>query len=151
VRGAARAQYPFSRISDREGTMVRIWIGIALAFVTGTCFAQGAGLGTSSAASPVSQSTDPDVRSKKLDPGAVYVPLYAGAPVRDVLKALTDKGFTIKWDESQVPPTMTLLERPKATRIDRLLNEILAPYNLRADHNLMDGGYRVRPQKKPKN
>lgn len=131
--------------------MSRIWIGIAMALVTGTCLAQGAGVGAPSAAGPVIQSTDPDVRGKRPDPAAVHVPLYAGAPVRDVLKALTDKGFTIKWDESQVTPTMTLLERPKATRIDKLLNEILSPYNLRADHNLMDGGYRVRPaKKKPK-
>jgi hypothetical protein len=131
--------------------MARICIGIAVAFFTSTAFAQGAGVSAPVVGGPAAQSTDPDVRGKRPDPGAVHVPLYAGAPVRDVLKALTDKGFTIKWDESQVLPTMTLLERPKATRIDKLLNEILAPYNLRADHNLMDGGYRVRPQKKPKN
>jgi hypothetical protein len=130
--------------------MSRICSVIALALVTSVSFAQGAGVSAPVVEGPAAQSTDPDVRGKKPDPAAVYVPLYAGAPVRDVLKALTDKGFTIKWDESQVPPTMTLLERPKATRIDRLLKEILSPHNLRADHNLMDGGYRVRPQKKPK-
>jgi hypothetical protein len=132
--------------------MARICIGIVLAFFTSVAFAQGTGVTAPTVGWPASsQSTDPDVRGKKPDPAAVHVPLYAGAPVRDVLKALTEKGFTIKWNESQVLPTMTLLERPKATRIDKLLNEILAPYNLRADHNLMDGGYRVRPQKKPKN
>ena len=129
--------------------MSRSWIGIVLLFMAGTCVAQGPATGPGPG--PASQSTDPDVRGKKPDPAAVHVPLYAGAPVRDVLQALTDKGFTIKWDEKQVLPTMTLLERPKATRIDKLLNEILAPYDLRADHNLMDGGYRVRPQKKLKN
>ena len=67
-----------------------------------------------------------------------------------MLTALVDKGFTIKWDPEQVLPTMKLLERPKATRIDKLLTEILTPYDLRADHNLMDGGWRVRPQKKKK-
>jgi hypothetical protein len=45
---------------------------------------------------------------------------------------------------------MTLLERPKATRVDKLLTEILAPWGLRADHNLQDGGYRVRQVKKKK-
>jgi hypothetical protein len=45
---------------------------------------------------------------------------------------------------------MTLLERPKSTRIDNLLNEILKPYDLRADHNMRDGGYRVKPLKKKK-
>jgi hypothetical protein len=45
---------------------------------------------------------------------------------------------------------MTLLEKPKATRIDTLLSEILTPWGLRADHNLMDGGWRVRPLKKKK-
>ena len=61
------------------------------------------------------------------------MPLYAGALVSDVLTALNDKGFQIKWDPKQVLPTMTLLERPKATRIDYLLDEILAPYGMRAD------------------
>ena len=76
--------------------------------------------------------------------------MYAGAPVRGVLEALVDKGFTIKWDPEQVLPTMKLLERPKSTRIDKLLTEILTPYDLRADHNLMDGGWRVRPLEKKK-
>jgi hypothetical protein len=99
---------------------------------------------------PMGQGTDADVRAKKADPSAVEIPLYVGAPVRDVLEALTDKGFTIKWDPEQVLPTMKLLEKPKATRIDKLLTEILTPYDLRADHNLMDGGWRVRPLKKKK-
>ena len=99
---------------------------------------------------PMGQGTDADVRAKKADPSAVEIPLYVGAPVRDVLEALTDKGFTIKWDPEQVLPTMKLLEKPKSTRIDKLLTEILTPYDLRADHNLMDGGWRVRPLKKKK-
>jgi len=67
-----------------------------------------------------------------------------------VLDALVEKGFLIKWTPEQVLPTMTILERPKATRIDNVLNEILKPYDMRADHNLQDGGYRVRPLKKKK-
>jgi hypothetical protein len=93
---------------------------------------------------------DPDVRSKRADPAAVEIPLYIGASLRDILQALTDKGFTIKWDPEQVLPTMKLLERPKSTRIDRLLAEILTPWGLRADHNLQDGGWGVRPKKKKK-
>jgi hypothetical protein len=99
---------------------------------------------------PAGQGTDPDARGKRDDPHAVNIPLYTGARVSDVLQALNDKGFTIKWEPEQVPPTMRLLERPKATRIDKMLNEILAPHDLRADHNLMDGGWRVRPKNKKK-
>ncbi|MEJ0087022.1 MAG: hypothetical protein WDO72_15195 [Pseudomonadota bacterium] len=76
--------------------------------------------------------------------------MYAGAQISDILTALTEKGFKIKWSPEEVLPTMTLLERPKSTRIDNLLNEILKPYAMRADHNLQDGGYRVKPLKKKK-
>jgi hypothetical protein len=65
-----------------------------------------------------------------------------------VLDALIQKGFKIKWSAEEVLPTMTILERPKATRIDNVLNEILKPWGMRADHNMVDGGYRVRPLKK---
>lgn len=99
---------------------------------------------------PAGNGTDADVRAKHADPSAVEIPLYAGAKVVDVLQALSDKGFLIKWDPKQVEPSMKLLERPRATRIDSLLNEILAPHGMRADHNLMDGGFRVRPIKKAK-
>jgi hypothetical protein len=95
-------------------------------------------------------STDADVRDKHQDPSAVEIPLYAGARVMDVLQALNDKGFLIKWDKKQIEPSMKLLEKPKASRIDKLLGEILEPHGYRADHNLRDGGFRVRPQKKPK-
>jgi|SRR5688572_14412015 hypothetical protein len=129
--------------------MARVWLAIVLVLCTGVCQAQN-GPADAGKPLPVGQGTDPDVRAKKADPAAVEIPLYAGAPVREVLVALTDKGFTIKWDPEQVLPTMKLLEKPKATRIDRLLNEILTPYDLRADHNLMDGGWWVRPAKKKK-
>jgi hypothetical protein len=129
--------------------MSRIWLVIVLTACAGVCQAQNGPLDAGKPL-PAGQGTDADVRAKKADPAAVEIPLYAGAPVRDVLEALTDKGFTIKWDPEQVLPTMKLLERPKATRIDKLLTEILTPYDLRADHNLMDGGWRVRPVKKKK-
>lgn len=129
--------------------MSRIWLAIALFACAGVCQAQNGPMDAGKPL-PVGQGTDADVRAKKADPAAVEIPLYAGAPVRDVLEALIDKGFTIKWDPEQVLPTMKLLEKPKATRIDRLLTEILTPYDLRADHNLMDGGWRVRPTKKKK-
>jgi hypothetical protein len=129
--------------------MTRIWLAIVLITCAGVCQAQNGPLDAGKPL-PAGQGTDPDVRAKKADPAAVEIPLYVGAPVRDVLTALTDKGFTIKWDPEQVLPTMKLLEKPKATRIDRLLTEILTPWSLRADHNLQDGGWRVRPMKKKK-
>jgi hypothetical protein len=125
--------------------MSRTWLGIVLFACAGVCQAQ-----TEPAVQYPEVSNDPDVRTKKADPRAVVVPLYVGAPVRDVLSALNDKGFSIQWDPEQVLPTMTLLEKPKATRIDSLLTEILKPWGLRADHNLMDGGWRVRALKKKK-
>jgi len=127
--------------------MSRTWLAIVLFACVGVCQAQRAG-----EAPPLPSGPGPltDVRTKAADPSAVEIPLYSGAAVRDVLQALTDKGFTIKWDPEDVLPTMKLLERPKATRVDKLLTEILAPWDLRADHNLMDGGYRVRPIKKKK-
>jgi hypothetical protein len=93
-------------------------------------------------------STAPDVRQGAADPHSVEIPLFPGTPIPAVLAALIEKGFKIKWDPEQVLPTMTVLERPRATRIDNVLNEILKPWGMRADHNQMDGGYRVRPQKK---
>ena len=128
--------------------MSRILLAMALIACAGLCHAQG----RPGEAPPLPPSPGPnvDVRGKKADPAAVEIPLYVGAPVRDVLDALTEKGFAIKYDKEQVLPTMKLLEKPKATRIDKLLSEILEPWSLRADHNLMDGGWRVRPNKKKK-
>ena len=129
--------------------MSRNWLGIGLILCSGACLSQTQpGL----VYSPVTESglTNPDVRNKSADPAAVEIPLYAGAPVRDVLEALKNKGFAIKWNPEEVLPTMTLLEKPKSTRIDKLLTEILTPYDLKADHNMQDGGWRVRPVKKKK-
>ena len=127
--------------------MSRAWFGVVVLCIAGACHAQST---TQPAVQYPSISNDADVRGKKADPAAVEIPLYVGAPVRDVLTALNDKGFTIKWDPEQVLPTMKLLEKPKASRIDSLLKEILTPWSLRADHNLQDGGWRVRPAKKKK-
>jgi hypothetical protein len=126
--------------------MKRIDIALALLCIAGVCEAQ---VGAAPPL-PVGAGTDADVRNKHADPAAVEIPLYAGAPVSEVLQALSDKGFLIKWDKKQVPPTMKLLEKPKATRIDSLLTEILAPWGMRADRNQFDGGFRVRPLKKVK-
>jgi hypothetical protein len=130
--------------------MSRIWLAIALFACAGVCQAQLAGRPGEAPPLPAGPGPGVDVRGKKADPAAVEIPLYAGAPVRGVLEALVDKGFTIKWDPEQVLPTMKLLERPKSTRIDKVLTEILTPYDLRADHNLMDGGWWVRPLEKKK-
>jgi hypothetical protein len=125
--------------------MSRIWCAIALLSVAAACNAQAPAVSF-----PQAQGTEPDIRQRNADPKAVEVPLYVGAKISAVLDALVEKGFLIKWTPEQVLPTMTILERPKATRIDNVLNEILKPYDMRADHNLQDGGYRVRPLKKKK-
>jgi hypothetical protein len=127
--------------------MSRIGMVVAMMCCVGLAQAQMPGMAPPL---PTGASTDADVRDKKPDPAAVQIPLYAGAKVRDVLQSLNDKGFLIKWDEKQIAPTMTLLEKPKATRIDSLLTEILTPWGFRADRNQRDGGYRVRPLKNPK-
>lgn len=138
-------QNPGLTTGGLEMGMSRIWYGIALMGLAMACNAQ-----TPSTQFPAGQGTDPDVRNSVADPKAVEIPLYPGAPISAILTALTEKGFRIKWSPEEVLPTMTLLERPKATRIDNLLNEILRPYDMRADHNLQDGGYRVKPLKKKK-
>jgi hypothetical protein len=126
--------------------MKYIGLGLMLVCIGGTCQAQQG----AAPPLPVGPGTDADVRNKHADPAAVEIPLYAGAPLGEVLQALSDKGFLIKWDKKQVLPTMKLLEKPKATRIDSLLNEILGPWGMRADRNQFDGGFRVRPMKKAK-
>jgi len=122
--------------------MSRNWLAIALLACAGICQAQ-----TPYTPPPV-QSAVTDTRGRKADPSAVEIPLYSGAAVSDVLQALNDKGFAIRWDPEDVLPTMTLFERPKATRVDKLLKEILTPYGLHADHDVQTGGWRVRPVKK---
>jgi len=129
--------------------MARTWLAMVFVVCAGVCQAQN-GPADAGKPLPMGQGTDADVRANKADPAAVEIPLYVGAPVRDVLEALIDNAFRFYCHPEQVLPTMKLLEKPKATRIDKLLTEILTPYDLRADHNLMDGGWRVRPLKKKK-
>ena len=92
-------------------------------------------------------AAETEYRDSTNEPRAVEIPLHAGATVESVLQALNQKGFRIKYNPEQVLPTMTLLERPKATRIDMLLREILEPYDLHADHTAY-GEWKVKPKKK---
>lgn len=110
--------------------MSRTWKLIGLMFLAGACGA-----------------AETEYRSSTNEPRAVEIPLYAGATVESVLQALNARGFRITYSPEQVLPTMTLLERPKATRIDMLLREILAPYDLHADHTPY-GEWKVKPKKK---
>ena len=110
--------------------MTRICKVIALLCLAATCTA-----------------AETEYRSSVNEPRAVEIPLYPGATVESVLKALNDRGFRIKYNPEQVLPTMTLLERPKSTRIDMLLREILQPYDLHADHTPY-GEWKVKPIKK---
>ena len=123
--------------------MSRVWYGIALLCVAVACHAQYEG-----APLPPGQGTGEEYRSKSVDPKAVEIPLKPGTPVSAVLTALTDKGFKIRWKPEQVTPQMTVLEKPRATRVDNLLNEILEPWGMRADPDLLRGGYLVKDLKK---
>lgn len=123
--------------------MSRVWFGIGLLCIAGSCHAQYEG-----APLPAGQGIGEEYRSKTVDPKAVQIPLYPGVLISDVLTALTDKGFHIRWTRQQVTSEMKLLEKPRSTRVDNLLNEILKPWGLRADPDLMKGGYLVKDLKK---
>ena len=86
-------------------------------------------------------------RAATNEPGAAKIYLHPGVPIDSVLESLNSKGFRITYNPAQVPPTMTLIERPKAKRIDTLLREILEPYDLHADHTPY-GEWRVKPIKR---
>jgi hypothetical protein len=126
--------------------MSRVWCGALLILVATIVHAQA----NRAPELPAGMGTGGEFQSKNVDPKAVEIPLYAGALVSDVLTALTEKGFRIRWSPEQVLPSMILHERPKATRIDYLLNEILEPWGMKADPDLMKGGYLVRKMKKKK-
>jgi len=135
--------------------MSRVYQVMALLLVAGSCHAQGMMNGPVSsqydgAPLPTGQGNGEEFRSKAVDPKAVEIPLYVGAAVADVLTALKDKGFHIRWTPEQVTTEMKLMEKPKSTRVDNLLNEILKPWGLRADPDLMKGGYLVKDLKKKK-
>jgi hypothetical protein len=126
--------------------MSRIWYGFALLCAAGVCHGQFPG-----APLPSGQGTGSEYQSKVVDPKAVEIPMKPGTPIAEVLTALTEKGFRIKWKPDQVSPDMKLLEKPMATRVDHLLNEILKPWDMRADADLMRGGYLIKSlKKKPK-
>jgi len=88
-------------------------------------------------------------RASTNEPGAARVWLHPGLPIPTVLESLNSKGFRITYKPDQVPPTMILIERPKAKQIDTLLREILSPYDLHADHTIY-GEWKVKPIKKKK-
>ena len=89
--------------------MSRVYQMIALLFVAGSCHAQMNGPESSQypgAPLPSGQGVGEEFRSKAVDPKAVEVPLYVGAAVSEVLTALTDKGFQIRWKPEQVTSEM---------------------------------------------
>lgn len=79
------------------------------------------------------------------DPMQVELLFKEGTAIIDILKGLKSKGFAIDFKEKQIPPSMTLLSLPKSTRIDEVLREILAPWNLSLYHNPY-GRWVVRPE-----
>ena len=58
--------------------------------------------------------------------------LRAGDRLDSVLTALKSRGLRIAYSSALVTPTMTLRTTPRATRVEALLDEILAPWQLRA-------------------
>ena len=133
--------------------MSRFYQVIALLCVAGSCHAQMNGPESSQfpgAPLPEGMGTGSEFQSKVVDPKAIEIPLKPGTPLSEVLTALTEKGFRIQWKPEQVSADMKLVSRPKATRVDNLLNEILEPWGMRADADLMRGGYLIRDLKKKK-
>lgn len=63
---------------------------------------------------------------------SVDVQLRAGATLQSALATLSSRGHRIVYSSALVTPAMTLSAPPKSTRIDELLEEILAPWRLRA-------------------
>ena len=58
--------------------------------------------------------------------------LHAGDSLGSALATLNGQGFRVVYSSALVRPNMTLHSRPRATRIDELLDEILSPWKLRA-------------------
>jgi hypothetical protein len=81
------------------------------------------------------------------DPAAVNVMFKEGNTLASILDGLKEKGFQIEYRQNLVPPTMTLVGLPKGTRIDDVLREILAPWDLDVYHSPY-GKWVVRPSKK---
>jgi outer membrane receptor protein involved in Fe transport len=68
------------------------------------------------------------------EPPAANSSLSAGASLESALASLNARGFRIVYSTALVQPAMTLRDAPKSTRIEELLQEILAPWKLRAVH-----------------
>ena len=72
------------------------------------------------------------VQAASTGPYAVNAALRAGDKLENVLALLNERGFHIVYSSALVRPEMQLLAAPRSSRIDELLREILAPWNLRA-------------------
>lgn len=72
------------------------------------------------------------VRAAGDESPAVDVPVHAGDRLETVLTRLNERGFRIVYSSALVRPEMTLRKAPTSDRIEELLREILAPWNLRA-------------------
>ena len=120
------------------GWMTLGWIGMG-----GVASAQNAGSEFPIANSAVLGAQYGDQAN---DPMQVEMLFKEGNAIIDILKGLKDKGFAIDFKEKQIPRWMTLLSLPKSTRIDDVLREVLAPWNLSLYHNPY-GRWVVRPDK----
>jgi hypothetical protein len=85
--------------------------------------------------------------ARETDPRAADMLFKEGNTIASILDGLKEKGFPIDYKKKNLPPTMTLLALPKATRIDEVLNEILEPWNMSAYHS-PTGKWIVKPDKK---
>jgi hypothetical protein len=63
---------------------------------------------------------------------ALNLSLQVGDKLESVLATLNERGFHIVYSSALIRPEMELRTQPKSSRIDALLQEILAPWNLRA-------------------
>ena len=139
-------QYPRITSTGRGGPMSRMWYGIALLCRRGE----------------LSRAGEPGARARRRRHGhggefaaRPWIPRRSrfrcmrARSVSDVLKALTDKGFRIKWNPTGVADDDAAREaegdahRQSAERDPRALGYAGRP-------NLLDGGYRVKPLKKKK-
>ncbi|HEU4604071.1 MAG TPA: hypothetical protein VFS24_19000 [Steroidobacteraceae bacterium] len=74
-------------------------------------------------------------QSKESDPAAVDMLFQEGNTIASILDGLKEKGFPIAYKKKNLPPTMTLVALPKASRIDEVLKEILEPWNMDVYHS----------------
>jgi hypothetical protein len=71
-------------------------------------------------------------QSSAASPATVDLRLRAGVSLESALAALNARGHRIVYSSALVTPDMSLRANPVATRLDALLEEILAPWQLRA-------------------